>query len=121
MLKTAVSPQVAALLEEGEKSWFQQDLASPRTAKLAKEFLYEQGVRLAPWLPSGADASLLDSRTGSEQHEKSNKGNGVGVGSSERRPRLLCGLNRCCRSIKWRLKRVVAHGGRLSTGSLVEK
>ena len=38
MLKTVVFPQIAALLGDGEKSWFQKDLASPRTAKLTKAF-----------------------------------------------------------------------------------
>ena len=37
-LKTDVCPQIAALLEKGGKFWFQQDLASPRTAKLTKAF-----------------------------------------------------------------------------------
>ena len=83
MLKTVVFPQIAALLEEKEKSWFQQDLASPRTAKLTKAFLDKQGICLAPWLPRGADVSPLDSRKGREQHEKSNEGIGAGFGSSD--------------------------------------
>ena len=60
MLKTDVFLQIAAPLEEGEKFWFQQDLASPHTAKLTRAFLDQQGTCLAPWLPSGADARPLD-------------------------------------------------------------
>ena len=100
-------------MEEGEKFWLQQDLDSPRTAKLTEAFLDEQGICLAPWPPSGAGGSPLDSRKRRARYEKSKKGSGAGFGSSERRPRLPSGLNKCCRSIKSRLKRVVARGGRL--------
>ena len=57
MLKTDVFSQIAALLQEGEKFWFQPDLTCPPTAELTGAFLDEQGICLAPWLPSGADVS----------------------------------------------------------------
>ena len=57
MLKTNGFPHIAALLEEGEKFWFQPDLTCPPTAELTGAFLDEQGICLAPWLPSGADVS----------------------------------------------------------------
>ena len=37
------------------------------------------------------------------------------------REKFLRCLNKCCRSIKKRAKWVAAHGGRLSTSSLVDK
>ena len=45
----------------GKPFWFQQDLASPHTAKLTKAvFDKEPRARLLPWLSSGADLSPLD-------------------------------------------------------------
>ena len=60
LLRTDVFPQIAAVMPEGKQWYFQQDLASPHTAAATKQFLAERNVALAPWMPSGADCSLLD-------------------------------------------------------------
>ena len=43
----------------GRDYYFQQDLASAHTSQVAKGLLQKEGVRLAPWLPSGADIAPL--------------------------------------------------------------
>ena len=131
MLKTDVFPQAAALFPEDEVFYFQQDLASSHTAKATMAYLRNKGVRLAPWLPSGADLSPLDIFVNPElkrrlrgkdmsTHEKVMGSAARALSEMSEDPEFKASLKKCCRGIKKRTQWVAAHGGRIATSSLVK-
>ena len=94
-------------------------------------YLKSKWVELAPWLPSGADLSpediyvnpalkrrLLSKDMGSREEVMDATARALGEMSSD--PEFRAGLKKCCRSIKKRAQWVAAHGGRISTSSLVK-
>ena len=132
VLQTDVFPQVASLLEEGEKWRFQQDLASPRAAKVTKSFIADQGVELLPWLPCGADVSALDIFVNPELKKKLRgkdmsarqkliEATARALAEMSTDPVFLDRPNRCCRSAKRRSRWAAARGGKLSAIDLVNK
>ena len=83
-----------------------------------------------PWLLSGADLRPLDIYVNPElkkrlrgkdmsSHEKVLEATSRALAAMSSDPELKVGLKKCCRSIKKRTQRVAAHGGRISTSSLV--
>ena len=130
MLKTDTLRQIATIVPPGGKFYFQQDLASPHTAKITKEFLAENDVALAPWLPSGADCSPLDIYVNPEL-KKRLRGQDLSttqklMGATARHldamskdAKFLKGLKKCCKGIKKWTKWVAYNEGRPVTHTLV--
>ena len=51
MLRSDMLPQIAVRVPDGEKFYFQRDLAAAHTAIHTMDLLEEEGVCLASWLP----------------------------------------------------------------------
>ena len=54
MLEGDVLRQIEAEMG-GSPFYFQHDLASPHTSKTVEALLRNEGIAIAPWIPSGAD------------------------------------------------------------------
>ena len=131
MLTTDVFPQISTIVGEGS-FWWQQDLASPHTAKITTAYLAERSVMVAPWLPCGADVSPLDIYVNPELKKRLD---GKDLESPEKimaetakalaemgaDEAFLKGLNKCCRGIKRRMQYVAANGGKICAKSLLAK
>ena len=130
MLRQDNFPQITSLMPAGKAWCFQQDLASPHTARGAMDFIAQRGVALLPWMPSGADCDPLDIYANPEL-EKRLRGNNLSAREKmiESRARALAeppggpafkeSLGKCWRSIKQRCKWAQAFCGRIITSSLV--
>ena len=131
MLQSDVLPQIAVHVPEGEKFYFQQDLATAHTAIRTMDLLKEEGVSLAPWLPKGADVSPLDIYVNTEL-KKRLRGKDLGdyaklknatartLSDVGHDPVFLEGLRKCYKGIKRRLKWIVANDGRSPSRSLAK-
>ena len=129
MLESDVFPQIEGVLPEGERFWWQHDLASAHTALQTKQFLATKNITTLPWLPSGADLSPLDIYVNPElkrrlkEKDLSTRGKLMAevsrdLGDMRADPEFLDGIRRFCRSAKNRAKWVRAHGGGISSSSL---
>ena len=131
MLQSDVLPQVAVHVPEGEKFFFQQDLAAAHTATRTMDLLAEEGVSLVPWLPKGADVSPLDIYVNPELKRRLH-GKDLGdyaelknatartLSEMSNDPVFLEGLVKCCKGIKKRFKWIVANDGRITSHSLAK-
>ena len=93
-------------------------------------YLRNREVRLAPWLPSGADLSPLDISVNPELKRRL-RGKDMSthkkvMGSAARSqsemsedPEFQASLKKCWRGIRKRTQWVAAHGDRIATSSLM--